>query len=83
MVPSKLFTAHPASVGETYGEHLVMATGFSVRLLLASMACLVHALFPFLFEKTGSGMITQLHDRMVTNRVRKSLSGGGEAVRST
>lgn len=83
MVPSKLFTAHPASVGETYGEHMVMAAGFAVRLLLASLACLVHAVFPFLFVKTGSGMITQLHDRMVTNRVRKSLSGGTEAVRST
>ena len=71
MVSSKLFTAHPATVGETYGEHMVMAGSFALKLLLASLACLVHALLPFLFEKTGSRMICQLHDRMVANRRRK------------
>ena len=65
----KLFTQHPASVGESYAEHLVAATGFSARLLLAGVICLVHAVFPFLFEKTGSQMISALHDRMVANRV--------------
>jgi hypothetical protein len=74
MVSSKLFTTHPASVGETYGEHMVMAGSFAVKLLLASLACLVHALLPFLFEKAGSRMISDLHDRMVTNRRRKPLS---------
>ena len=67
-----LFTDHPASVGETYGEHLVMATGFSVRLFLGALACLLHALLPFLFVKTGSRIITELHGRMVTNRDRRA-----------
>ena len=66
----RAFTDHPASVDETYGEHLVMAASFALRLLLASLACFVHALLPFLFVKTGSRMITELHDRMVTNRHR-------------
>jgi hypothetical protein len=39
-------------------------------MMVASLACLVHALLPFLFERTGSRAITQLHDRMVTNRQR-------------
>jgi hypothetical protein len=64
------FTQHPASVDETYAEHMGMAASFSLRLLLASLACFVHALLPFCFEKTGSRMITELHDRMVTNRKR-------------
>ena len=34
-----LFTEHPASVGETYGEHLVMASGFGIRMILGGMAC--------------------------------------------
>ena len=67
-----LFTEHPASVGETYWQHLASAWGFSWRMMLASLACLVHALLPFLFEKTGSRAITQLHDRMVVNRHRQS-----------
>jgi hypothetical protein len=43
-------------------------------MMLASLACLIHALLPFLFEKTGSRAITQLHDRMVVNRHRQAQS---------
>ncbi|MDA0369639.1 MAG: DUF6356 family protein [Proteobacteria bacterium] len=64
------FTTHPASVNETYGEHLVTATGFGVSMILSGLACLVHGLVPFLFVTTGSRAIVILHDRMVTNRVR-------------
>ena len=67
----KRFTEHPASVGETYTEHMAMAGSFGLRMLLGAMACLVHAVFPFLFEKTGSTTITTLHHRMVTHRQRK------------
>ena len=66
----RLFTEHPASVGETYWQHFGMALSFSVTLFAAAFCCLVHAIFPFAFEKTGSCMITKLHDRMVTNRSR-------------
>lgn len=69
---TKLFTDHPASVDETYGEHLVMASGFGVRMILGGCACLIHGLLPFLFVKTGSRQIGTLHDRMVTNRNRKA-----------
>ena len=70
----RLFTEHPRSVDESYLQHLAAALGFSARLALASLACLVHALLPFLFVKTGSAMITALHDRMVTNRHRNSAA---------
>ncbi len=66
----RLFTEHPASVGETYWQHFGMALSFSVTLFAAAFCCLVHAVLPFAFEKTGSRMITKLHDRMVTNRSR-------------
>lgn len=64
------FTEHPATVGETYGEHFVTASGFSISMLKAAFCCGVHALLPFAFEKTGSECITELYDRMVTNRSR-------------
>lgn len=70
----RLFTDHPASVGESYGEHMAVATGFGLRLLGAGLACLVHAVFPFLFVTTGSRAITQLHDRMVANRRRHAAA---------
>ena len=65
-----LFTDHPNSVGESYGEHMGQAMSFALPLFVAAFACLAHAFLPFLFEKTGSGIITTLYDRMVTNRVR-------------
>jgi len=65
-----LFKEHPATVGETYFEHMGMASSFGLRMVTAGMACLLHGLFPFLFVKTGSKAIADLHDRMVVNRHR-------------
>ncbi len=67
----KMFTEHPASVGESYFEHLGQALGFATRMFFGSLACLVHAFLPFLFVKTGSRCIGELHDRMVTKRDRR------------
>ena len=39
-------------------------------MFIASLACLVHAVLPFLFVKTGSEAIETLYDRMVANRRR-------------
>jgi hypothetical protein len=64
----RLFTQHPESVGETYFEHLCAATCFATRMLVGSVACFLHALLPFAFERTGSKCIKELHDRMVVNR---------------
>lgn len=68
MAPLRPFTEHPASVGETYFEHMQVALCFGVRLLAAGGACLIHAFMPFLCVKTGSRAIAELNDRMVRNR---------------
>jgi hypothetical protein len=67
-----LFTEHPASVGETYLQHLCAASGFAFRMLLGAIACFLHALLPFAFQHTGSDCIESLHERMITNRRRKA-----------
>lgn len=64
----RLFTEHPASVGETYWGHLLRACWFSGRMVVGAAACFLHAIFPFLFVKTGSTIISQLHTTMVTHR---------------
>jgi Family of unknown function (DUF6356) len=64
------FTEHPATVGETYLQHLRSAAGFSFRMIGAGLACLVHGVFPFLFTTTGSSAIRSLHERLVLNRAR-------------
>ena len=55
---------HLEEVGETYGEHMVHAGSYGVTLVVAGLACLVHAALPFLFERTGSAAIKTLHARM-------------------
>jgi hypothetical protein len=72
-----LFTDHPASVGETYFEHVAVALGFGLHLFYGALVCLVHAFLPFLFVKTGSKVIIGLHSRMVTGRNRHGQGGTG------
>ncbi|MBB2973587.1 DUF6356 family protein [Mesorhizobium sp. RMAD-H1] len=60
---TRLFTDHPASVDETYFEHMAFAAGFSVKLFAAAFAAMIHAVLPFLFEKTASGIIRTLYER--------------------
>lgn len=64
----RLFFAHPRSVGESYGKHLVTAMAFAAAMIVGGLACLVHAVVPGLFERTGSNAINYLHDRMVYQR---------------
>lgn len=66
----KLFTKHPASVNETYLQHMGVALTFCGKFCFGAIVALVHAFLPFLFEKTGSQLITELHNTMVTNRDR-------------
>ena len=66
-----LFTKHPKSVNETYWQHMCAACKFSARIFLAGSACLLHAVFPFLCETTGSDIIEKLCKEMC-ERVSKS-----------
>lgn len=60
----RAFSAHPASVNETYLQHALFAGRFSFVLFGAGCAALVHAVVPFLFETTASRMIANLHAKM-------------------
>lgn len=69
-----LFTEHPDSVGESYGEHMGVAFSFGTKMIGAGFACLMHGLFPFLFTTTGSRAVSELHERMVANRRRNPVA---------
>ncbi len=68
---NRLFTDHPASVNESYWQHLGAATGFALRMIWGGILCLVHAVIPGVCCTKGSEMICDLHERMVTNRRRQ------------
>jgi Family of unknown function (DUF6356) len=58
------FTHHPREVGETYFEHMGAAAGVGLRMAAGAAACFVHAVFPFLFVRTGSATIDRLHRKI-------------------
>jgi len=58
-----LFLTHPRSVDESYFEHMAFAGKFSGKLFLAGLCALVHAVLPFMFERTASGMIAEMYAR--------------------
>jgi hypothetical protein len=64
----KLFTDHPNSVDESYFEHLLAASSFGLTMIFYGLLCLIHAVLPFLFEKSASIAIDRLYVRMVTHR---------------
>jgi len=76
-----LFTDHPASVGESYVQHMGSASAFGGRMILAGLACMLHGLLPFLFVRTGRQAIELLHDRMVVNRHRNPGGAAGKVAR--
>ncbi len=64
------FSSHLEEVGESYACHMVKAGGFALAMLVAGIACLLHALLPFMFVRTGSNCIRRLHRLMVEERLR-------------
>ncbi len=55
-----IFTKHPDSIGESYLQHMKFALIFGARMLVGGVACVIHAIFPFLFEKTGSNVLLKM-----------------------
>jgi hypothetical protein len=66
----RLFTEHPASVGENYPQHLGSAWYFAWQMSLGAAACLLHGIIPFLFKTSASRRIRHLHEQMIMNRSR-------------
>ena len=60
------FTDHPASVDETYFEHMRVAAHFTRELFGAAMACAVHAVVPSMHESTASTKVKALCEEMTS-----------------
>ena len=59
-----LFTKHPHAVGETYFEHMKNAMKVAFKVQIVVFVILIHAVFPFLFEHTGSDDIEKLNKEL-------------------
>jgi hypothetical protein len=77
----RFFTEHPATVGETYGEHFAFAASIGGRMVVGGLACMLHAALPELCKTTGSRTIRELALRLVpTSRDKRvtvpAIAGG-------
>ena len=61
---SNPFTAHPASVGETYWQHFRFASLYGAKMTAGGLAALVHSILPFWFVTTAS----RCNDELVAMR---------------
>ena len=58
-----LLDKHLKSVNETYWQHLKRALMFSGWLFLGGLACVIHAILPFLFTQTASKIVSKLYTK--------------------
>ena len=62
------FQEHPKDKGQTYLAHFWNSTYFGMCSFVCSVVFLLHAIFPFMFEKTGGNLIFHLEKQI--NNVR-------------
>ena len=75
----RLFLHHPRSVGESYAEHALVAASFGATLIVAGLACLVHAVLPAACARTGSDTVKRLNTRLGARRRRGDASAAAAA----
>ena len=63
------FNKHPNSQNMTYLQHFKRSFRFSMKMCIGFVCLLIHSVFPFLFESTGSNIINELY-----NEVKKKES---------
>jgi hypothetical protein len=66
----RLFFDHPASVGESYGEHFGVAARFGAAMLVGALGAFVHALIPAFCKRTGSNTVKRLHAQLTADPQR-------------
>lgn len=54
---------HLKEVNEKYFKHLIEASLISLSLMVASIACILHAIFPFIFTNTASTIMRKILNR--------------------
>lgn len=76
------FMSHPNEVGESYLVHMKFAFLFGFNMVVGGLACIIHAIFPFAFEKTGSNMLLRLVHHFIerSDRVEERIVSLAELV---
>jgi len=70
---------HLAGVDESYARHMRFAGAVGALMILAGLACLIHALVPALFEDQASRTIRRLHGAIENRAAAGAFAGDGQA----
>ena len=68
------FNEHPNGNGQTYVAHMYQALVLSAMSLIASLALLLHAFFPFVLQTQGGDIAQNVATRITA--IRASNAGG-------
>jgi hypothetical protein len=60
-----IFTKHPHEIGESYFKHMLVAAICGSNLIMAGCACFIHALLPFVFQKTASNVLFEMVENFI------------------
>ena len=66
----RMFTEHPKAIGMSYAEHGAGAVRIGLTMIGGGIVCLIHALVPGLFTKTGGDIIAKLNEECHGRRDR-------------
>jgi hypothetical protein len=58
------FNEHPTKFGMTYKEHFLGSMYYGACSMVGTIVFMFHAIFPFLFQTTGSNIVAHLHEKL-------------------
>jgi Family of unknown function (DUF6356) len=67
----ELFIRHPKKNGMSYGSHWWRAMKLSLKMGYGSLCLFIHSLCPFVFETTGTDMVKELYNYVITHKENK------------
>ena len=65
---------HLKQINENYFVHAIIALGFSVRLIVLSIAAIIHAVFPNIMVTTVSNGVENLNDELSARDIKPGLT---------
>lgn len=63
--------SHLEAVNEKYFEHMFYAAKYGFKMVMAGIACIIHAIFPNLFITTASKTMHSILDEINQRNIKK------------
>lgn len=61
---------HPQEKGMTYSSHMRVALSMAGRMAYGAVCLMIHSVFPFWFQTTGSTIVSELYEELHPHSVK-------------